>query len=193
VTEFRDRDPASILSYYREVGAVYERLAELPQPTLAAIHGYCLGGGLELALACDFRVAEESAVFGFPEVSLGILPSSGGVHRLVRAVGPSRAKELILLRPRFRADEAKEYGLLAEVVPEGQAMKRSLQLAAELAELPPLAVSVTKDAIRVAAESSRDAALLVERLSYAMLAQTADADEAAAAFVEKREPRFRGA
>ena len=78
VSEFTDRDPASILAYYRTTGDVYERVAALPIPTVAAIHGYCLGGGLELALACDFRVADESAAFGFPEIGLGILPSSGG-------------------------------------------------------------------------------------------------------------------
>ena len=99
----RYHDPASILAYYRETGDVYERVAALPQPTVAAIHGYCLGGGLELALACDFRVADEASLFGFPEIGLGILPSSGGTFRLVRMLGPARAKELILLRERFSA------------------------------------------------------------------------------------------
>jgi len=84
VTEFRDATPASILAYYRDTGDVYERFAALPQPTVAAIHGWCVGGGLELALAADFRVADESAVFRLPEVAIGIIPSSGGTHRLVR-------------------------------------------------------------------------------------------------------------
>jgi len=94
ITEFRERTPEAVIAYYRDAGNVYERVAALPQPTLSAIHGYCLGGGLELALATDFRIADETAVFGFPEVSLGIIPSSGGTHRLVRLVGPGRAKEL---------------------------------------------------------------------------------------------------
>src|SRR3990170_3000401 len=102
VTEFHGVDAGSILAYYRRLGEVYERVAALPVPTIAAIHGYCLGGGFELALACDFRVADESAVFGLPEVGIGIVPSSGGTHRLVRAVGPVRAKELLLLRGRLR-------------------------------------------------------------------------------------------
>ena len=106
VTEFRDRDPASIMAYYRETGDVYERVAGLPVPTVAAVHGYCLGGGLELALACDFRVAETSAALGFPEIGLGILPSSGGLTRVVRMVGAARAKELMLVRERFSASEA---------------------------------------------------------------------------------------
>ena len=94
------------MAYYAATGDVYERIAALPQPTVAAIRGWCLGGGLELALACDFRVAGADAVFGLPEVEIGILPSSGGTLRLVRAVGAARAKELMLLRPRFSAAEA---------------------------------------------------------------------------------------
>ena len=104
INEFRDSDPASIARYYAETGDVYERIAGLPVPTIAAIHGWCLGGGLELALAVDFRIADESAVFGLPEVALGILPSSGGTHRLVRMLGPAKAKELMLLGRRFDAE-----------------------------------------------------------------------------------------
>ena len=106
ISEFADRDPEAIARYYRESGGVYERIAALPQPTISAIHGYCLGGGLELALATDFRVADETAVFGFPEVSIGILPSSGGTVRAARLLGPARAKQLILLGGRLTADEA---------------------------------------------------------------------------------------
>jgi enoyl-CoA hydratase/carnithine racemase len=116
VGELRDADPAAILAYYRATGAVYERVAALPQPTIAAIAGWCLGGGFELALACDFRVADETAVFGLPEVAIGILPSSGGAHRLVALVGTARAKELVLLRERLSAREAAELGVVTEVV-----------------------------------------------------------------------------
>ena len=186
VSEFRDRDPASILAYYRATGDVYERVATLPVPTVAAIHGYCLGGGLELALACDFRVADAAAVLGFPEVALGILPSSGGLHRLVRMVGPALAKELMLVHERFGAEQARGWGLVTEVVDDGQALTRALELAGRLAELPPLAVAVASQASDMAAESSREATLLVERLAYGLLAQTPDADAAAAAFLDKR-------
>jgi enoyl-CoA hydratase/carnithine racemase len=96
ITEFEGRSPEDVLRYYHETGGVYEELAALPLPTVAAIHGYCLGGALELALALDFRIADETAVFGFPEVSLGILASSGGLHRVTRLLGPARAKELFL-------------------------------------------------------------------------------------------------
>jgi len=192
VTEMRALDPAAIVAYYRATGGVYERVAALPVPTIAAIAGWCLGGGLELALACDFRVAEAGARFGLPEVGIGILPSSGGTHRLVRLVGAARAKELILLGERFGADAAVAAGLVTRVVPDGGALDGALELAARLAALPPLAVSVAKQAIDAMAESSREAGLAVERLGYGLLAQTADAREAATAFTEKRPPRFQG-
>jgi enoyl-CoA hydratase/carnithine racemase len=175
LSELSRDDPAAILAYYREAGAVYEALARLPQPTLAAIGGYCLGGGLELALAADFRIAEVSAVFGLPEVALGIVPSAGGLHRLVRLVGPGRAKELILLRERFSADEALSFGVVTEVVPDGDALRRALELGERLAVLPPAAVAVAKEAAELMPEASREAGLLVERLAYAALAQTAEA------------------
>ncbi|HST14837.1 MAG TPA: enoyl-CoA hydratase/isomerase family protein [Gaiellaceae bacterium] len=169
ITELAGRDPESILRYYRETGNVYEELASLPQPTLAAIHGYCLGGGLELALAADFRIADASAVLGFPEVGIGILPSSGGTARATRLLGAARAKSLILLGDRVSADEAFAVGLVTEVAADAPA--RALELARRLAELPPAALAVAKAAIDAAAESSHDAALLVERLGYAVLSQ----------------------
>jgi enoyl-CoA hydratase/carnithine racemase len=169
ITEFADRDPEAILRYYRETGNVYEEFASLPQPTLAAIHGYCLGGGLELALAADFRIADASALLGFPEVGLGILPSSGGTVRATRIVGPARARELILLDERVSAADALAIGLVTEVVDDAPA--RALELARRLAELPPAAVAVAKAAIDAATESSRDVALMIERLGYAVLSQ----------------------
>lgn len=192
VTEFAERDPAAIAAYYRATGDVYERFAALPQATIAAISGYCLGGGLELALACDFRVADESAVFGLPEVGIGIVPSSGGTVRLVRAVGPARAKELVLLRERVSAADAAELGVVTEVVPEGAALERALELAERLAALPPLAVSTAKQAIDLVPEASREAGLALERLAYALLAQTGDAQGAAERF-GKRSGQQRGA
>jgi enoyl-CoA hydratase/carnithine racemase len=169
VTELADRDPEAILRYYRETGNVYEELASLAQPTVAAIHGYCLGGGLELALAADFRIADESAVLGFPEVGIGILPSSGGTVRATRFLGVAQAKRLILLGDRIPAHEALAIGLVTEVVPD--APSRALELARRLAELPPAALAVAKAAINNADESSHGTALLIERLGYAVLSQ----------------------
>ncbi len=186
VTEFRDATPASILAYYRDTGDVYEKFAALPQPTIAAIHGWCVGGGLELALAADFRVADRAATFGLPEVSIGIVPSSGGTHRLVRLLGAARAKELVLLRDHVDAEEALRLGLVTEVVSPGAAVERALALAAQLSDLPPLAVSVVKQAIDAMAESSREAGLLIERVAYAALAQTPEAQRAVDEFVSRQ-------
>ena len=192
VTEMRDLDPAAIADYYRATGGVYERVAALPVPSVAAIEGWCLGGGLELALACDFRVAGEGATFGLPEVGIGILPSSGGTHRLVRLVGAAKAKELVLLGEHVPAADAAAAGLVTRLAPAGEALDHALAIARRIAEQPPLAVAVARQAIDAMAESSRDAGLLVERLGYGLLAQTEDAREAATAFTEKRPPRFRG-
>ena len=186
LTELRDPSPEAVMGYYRETGDVYEQLADLPQPTVAAISGYCLGGGLELALAADLRVCDETAVFGLPEVAIGILPSSGGTMRISRAVGAARARELILLGERFDARRALELGLVTEVVEPGRAEPRALELGAKLAALPPLAVEVAKRAIDAAAESSRASALLVERLGYAALARSDGAIAASQAFADRR-------
>ena len=101
---------ADALAYYRDTGGVYDRIAALPQPTIAAIRGWCLGGGFELALACDFRIADRAATFGLPEVEIGIIPSSGGTVRLVKAIGAARAKELILLRRRLPTASSPRWG-----------------------------------------------------------------------------------
>ena len=193
LNQFGDRDLASILEYYRTTGDVYEHVAALPQPSIAALHGWTLGGGLELALACDFRVADETARVGLPEVAIGIVPSCGRpAARLTRLVGPGRARELMLLRDHVDAAEALRLGVVTEVVPAGEALTRSLELAEALAGRPPLAVEIARRAADAAAESSRDALLLIERLAYGALAGTADASEAVQAFEQKREPRFTG-
>jgi enoyl-CoA hydratase/carnithine racemase len=186
LNEVSRQDPAGIAAYYRETGDVYERVAAFPQPVIAAIHGYCLGGALELALAADFRIADETAVFGLPEVALGILPSSGGTHRLVRIVGPARAKELMLLREQFAAEEALRLGLLTELVEDGKALSRALELAERIAALPPLAVSVAKQAADLLAESSRETGVAIERIAYGMLAQTDEARDAIKAFARRK-------
>jgi enoyl-CoA hydratase/carnithine racemase len=180
--EPRDESPGGIDAYYRGTGDVYERIAALPQPTFSAIEGWCLGAGFELALATDFRIASETAVFGLPEVELGIVPSSGGTYRLVRAVGPALAKELLILRKRIDAPEAYRLGVLTEMTSEGEAFARALELAHQVAELPPLAVAAAKQAANAMAESSREAGIMLERLAYAALAQTDESKAAGEAF-----------
>jgi enoyl-CoA hydratase/carnithine racemase len=129
LSETRGYTPGEVLAAYRGTGDFAERVADLAQPTLSAISGYCIGGGLELALATDFRIAEAGSDFRFPEVALGILPSWGGTQRAVRLLGPARAKELILLRERVDAQEALSLGLVTEVVPSGASLPRALELA----------------------------------------------------------------
>jgi len=167
--ELREMTPEAIAEYYRSSGAVYETVAALPQPTVAAIAGYCLGGGFELALAADLRVADETAVFGLPEVGLGILPSSGGITRLVRAVGPARTRDLVLRGRRMSTVEAHSWGLLTEAVRPGEHLTTALTIAAELAGQPPLAVAVAKQVITAATDAPRETALLLEQLAYATL------------------------
>jgi enoyl-CoA hydratase/carnithine racemase len=171
-SELPHMTPERIAAYYRGSGSVYDVIAHMPQPTLAAISGYCLGAGFELALACDVRIADNTAQFGLPEIRLGILPSSGGITRLVRAVGSARTKEIVLFGDRFSAHDAHRYGLLREIAPAGQAVDTAVQQAAQLASLPSTAVAWTKAAIAAAAESSTAVSLLVEQLAYAALNRT---------------------
>jgi enoyl-CoA hydratase/carnithine racemase len=168
--EMQEAGAAEALAYYNDTGGVYDRIAAMPQPTIAAIRGWCLGGGFELALACDFRIADSGATFGLPEVEIGIIPSSGGTVRLVKAIGALRAKELILLRRRLPTAQVAGMGLVTEVV-GGDPEPRALAVAAELAALPRLAVELAKKAADAAQDASRDAALLIEQLAYAALAE----------------------
>ncbi|HUA48988.1 MAG TPA: enoyl-CoA hydratase/isomerase family protein [Solirubrobacteraceae bacterium] len=178
LSETRGYAADEVLATYRATGDFAERVADLAQPTISAIAGYCIGGGLELALATDFRIAEESADFRFPEVALGILPSWGGTQRAVRLLGPAQAKELILLRERVDARAALSLGLVTEVVNAGRALPRALELAGRLSALPRLAVAVTKQVIDALPETSRSAGLGLERVAYGLLAQTAEATQA---------------
>jgi enoyl-CoA hydratase/carnithine racemase len=175
-SELPEMTPERIAAYYRGSGSLYEVVARLAQPTVAAVSGYCLGAGFELALACDLRIADTTAQFGLPEVGLGILPSSGGLTRLVRAVGPAVARDIVLMGDRFTAAEAHRLGLVREVVDAGQALPVALERAAHLAGQPALAVAWTKAAIQAAAESSTATSLLIEQLAYAALNRGAGAE-----------------
>ncbi|MFE3659803.1 enoyl-CoA hydratase/isomerase family protein [Streptomyces sp. NPDC059165] len=178
-TELREMTPATIAAYYRSTGAVYETFAALRQPTVAAISGYCLGGGLELALAADIRVADPTASFGLPEVAIGILPSSGGVTRLVRTVGPARTRDLVLRCRRMSSAEAYAWGLLSEVTGPGvPCLDRALEIAAEMAAHPPLAAAVAKQIITAATDAPRESALLLEQLGYMAVNNSAVNDRA---------------
>jgi enoyl-CoA hydratase/carnithine racemase len=176
VTELREMTPKAIADYYRASGSVYEVFAALPQPTIAAITGYCLGGGLELALAADIRIADPAAVFGFPEIGIGILPSSGGVTRIARIVGAGRARDLVLRGKRFDARQAEQWGIITEIAAPGEHVKQATAIARELAEHSPLALSITKQVLDASLDAPRQAALLLEQLAYSALNNATDRD-----------------
>jgi enoyl-CoA hydratase/carnithine racemase len=174
LTEFTDPSPEANLRYYRGPGRIWELLPELPQPSIAAISGWAIGGGLELALSADLRIADETARFALPEVSLGILPSAGGMTRLTRLLGTARTKELILLGERFDAARALELGVVNRVVPAGQVEAAAMEWAGRLAEQPQTALQVTRELIDRSAEMSLAGSLAAERLAQGMLAHSAD-------------------
>jgi enoyl-CoA hydratase len=171
---------------------VYRQLAELPMPTIAAIEGDALGGGLELALCCDLRIASERARLGMPEVRLAVLPGSGGTQRLPRLVGPARAKELILTGRIISAHDAERIGLVNQVVPAGEARTAADAVASEIAERGPLAVREAKRLIDAAPDVDLDAGLAAELDASERIFTTEDMVEGATAFFDKRPPTYRG-
>jgi enoyl-CoA hydratase len=171
---------------------VFSRLAGLPMPTIAAIEGNALGGGLELALACDLRVASERARLGLPEVRLAVIPGAGGTQRLPRIVGVGHAKELILTGRILSAAEAERIGLVLEVVPPGEAVARALRIGHEIAQRGPLAVREAKRLIDAALDLPIDAGIDAELDASDRIFATEDLAEGASAFLAKREPEYRG-
>ena len=178
---------------FSEIGhAAMALLDRGPIPTIAAVNGFALGGGAEVALACDIRVASENALFGFPEVSLGILPGMGGTQRLPRLVGPAVAKELIFTGRRIDAAEAQRIGLVNRVVSQGEALNAAREIAAEISANGPVAVRHAKTAANRALDVDLISGLEYEADQFALLFATADAKEGMGAFIEKRKPGFEG-
>ena len=192
VGEFESqRGPAGRARHELESGAA-RRLAELPMPTIAAIEGNALGGGLELALCCDLRIASERARIGLPEVRLAVTPGGGGTQRLPRVVGPARARELILTGKVLTADEAERIGLVHEVVPAGEAVARATAIGEEIAARGPLAVREAKRLIDLATEVDLDAGLAAELDASDRIFASDDMLEGAHSFFEKRDPEYHG-
>jgi enoyl-CoA hydratase len=176
---------------FGELGhAVTGALARSPQPVIAAVNGFALGGGCELALACDIRLASENAVFAQPEVSLGIPPGWGGSQRLPRIVGPGMASELIFTGRRVKADEALRIGLVNAVLPADELMPRALEMAGSIAANGPLCVRDSKRLIARSFEGDVDGGLAAEAAAFAEAFTTDDQDEGMTAFVEKRAAQF---
>ncbi len=172
--------------------ARWERIGRLRTPLVAAVRGYALGGGCELAMTADMVVASEDAVFGQPEIALGVIPGAGGTQRLTRAIGKAKAMELILTGRRVDAREAEALGLVTKVVPPEATIGAALELAARIAAMPPLAVMAAKEAVLRAFELPLSSGLEFERRNFYLLFSSDDQKEGMAAFVEKRPPRWTG-
>jgi enoyl-CoA hydratase len=187
---FVEATPASMLA--QDLTSLWEQVRKIHTPLIAAVSGYCLGGGCELAMICDIIVASETAQFGQPEVSIGIIPGAGGTQRLTRAVGKYRANEIILTGRRVKADEAKAIGLAAQVYPAATWLEDAKALARTIAEKPPIAVRLATEAIDLAWNSTLDAGLEFERKAFYLLFSTEDKKEGVDAFVNKRKAVFKG-
>jgi enoyl-CoA hydratase/carnithine racemase len=172
--------------------STFTKLENLEIPTIAAICGYALGGGLELALACDLRIASEDAKLGLPEINLGIMPGAGGTVRLPRLIGEAKAKELIYLGGRLTASEAYQYGIVNKVVPNEELMTEALKMAEKLAAKAPLALRAAKESIRFGADKSKEEALQNESEAWSGLFASEDQKEGMQAFIEKRRPKYQG-
>jgi len=176
----------------RQTHRLFASIANCPKPVIAAVNGFALGGGCELAMHADIIVAGENARFGQPEVRVGLMPGAGGTQRLTRAVGKFRAMKLVLLGEPISGVEAAEMGLASEVVPDEQVVPRALEMAKKIAELPPLAIEQIKEVLIAGMDASLEAGLMLERKAFQLLFATEDQKEGARAFAEKRRPLFRG-
>jgi enoyl-CoA hydratase len=170
----------------------FDRIRRVKKPVIAAVSGYSLGGGCELALSCDMIVASESARFGQPEITIGVIPGAGGTQRLTRAVGKAIAMEMVLNNRTLKADEALQLGLVNRVVPVEKYLDEALQLAAEIAARAPLAVQLAKEAVNKAFELSLTEGLSAERRAFYSLFASQDQKEGMRAFLEKRKPTWAG-
>jgi enoyl-CoA hydratase/carnithine racemase len=179
-------------SFLRDLNRVVDLLAAFPRPVIAALNGAALGGGLELALACDIRVAAEGAEVGLPEVRLGIIPGAGGTQRLARVAGLAAAKELVLTGRRIGAARALALGIVSDVVPAAALLTVAGRIADEIASAGPLAVEEAKSAIDAGWDRPLSEALGIERACYEVVLASDDRNEGLAAFAEKRPPAFKG-
>jgi len=185
-------DASSIDMLERGHIAPFDRIKNIHKPVIAAVSGWCLGGGNELAMSCDMIVASESAKFGQPEINLGVIPGAGGTQRLTRAVGKSVAMEMVLNGRTLDAKEALHFGLVNRVVPIERYLDEALSLAKEIAARAPLAIRMGKESVNRAYETSLELGIAEERKAFYFLFDSDDQKEGMQAFVEKREPKWKG-
>ncbi|MFL5733305.1 MAG: enoyl-CoA hydratase-related protein [Chloroflexia bacterium] len=190
IKEMAEATPVDML--VRDQFAKWDRIRRFKKPLIAAVSGYALGGGNELAMLCDMIVASETAQFGQPEINIGVMPGAGGTQRLTRAVGKALAMEVVLAGRTITAKEALQAGLVNRVVPVEFYLKEAQRLAAVIAEKSPVALQLAKEAVLKVYDAPLQEGLLLERKNFYLLFSTEDQKEGMAAFVEKRKPQFRG-
>ncbi|WP_047154224.1 enoyl-CoA hydratase-related protein [Aneurinibacillus tyrosinisolvens] len=190
--ERRTMTEAQVRSFIHKIRSVFDQVEELPQPTIAAINGFCFGGGFELALACDFRYAADTAKLGMTEVSWAIIPGAGGTQRLPRLIGKGKAKELILTARKIDAATAETLEILNGVATKENLLAKCTELAEEIMQNGPLAVIQAKYAINYGCEVDLKTGLKIESKAYEVIIPTTDRIEALNAFSEKRKPEFKG-
>lgn len=172
--------------------STWDQIRKTKKPLIAAVSGFCLGGGCELAMTCDMIVASETARFGQPEIKLGVMPGAGGTQRLTRAIGKARAMEMVLTGKFIPAEEALSLKLINKVVPVEMYLREAVRLAAEIAQMSPIAVQLAKEAVNRAFETHLDEGLQFERKNFYLCFSSEDQKEGMRAFIEKRKPGFRG-
>lgn len=191
IAEFEGRSPFDQRWAMRSP-RIFDVMASFPKPVVAMINGYCLGGGMELAMSCDLRVASDRARFGQPEINLGLIPGGGGTQRLPRLVGLGQAMRLILTGEMIGAEEALRLGLVEMVVPHEELRSRTLELAEKIAAKSPLTLRVAKEAVRASERLALEEGLLYERDLFCLCFSSEDKVEGVSAFLEKRQPQWKG-
>jgi len=192
VTAFTGVTPATAVEGSSKGQALLTRLEKIGKPVIASLNGYALGGGLEIASACDFRIASEDAQLGQPEINLGLIPGWGGTQRLVRLVGLARAKEMIMLGDRISAEEAARIGLVNKVVPKAKLLEETAAFAKRLADGPPVALRLAKETVGFGTQVPLDIGLKLEAEALGIALSTKDIMEGVSAFMSKRKPEFKG-
>lgn len=191
ITEFEGQTPVTQRAMFQEK-TLFNSIDQFPKPVIAMINGFCLGGGNELALACDLRICNEKARFSQPEINLGIMPGGGGTQRLTHLIGEGRAMEMILTGDMIDAETAHKFGLVNHVFPADQLEEETMKIAGKIAEKAPIALQLCKEAVKFASRSSLDEGLRREVDLFAICFSTEDKQEGVSAFLEKRKPEFKG-
>ncbi len=191
ISEFEGKTPVTQRNSFYEK-TLFNSIDNFPKPVIAMINGFCLGGGCELALACDIRIAGENARFSQPEINLGIMPGGGGTQRLPRLIGEGRAMEMILTGDMINAETAHKFGLVNQVYPLAELELKTFEMANKIAEKAPVALQLCKEAVKFASRSNLDEGLRREVDLFAICFSTEDKQEGVSAFLEKRKPEFKG-